>query len=202
MLPSAKMLLNFIRKVVVIILLVGSFTPPVSAHNGSHESKNCFINIGNNQLRLSGFQFQGIHPDAVYCRVFPFLDTLLIKLEALNPQASTQQVTLQLVKIDDWLAEISASKASGIVVQTTPQRSFKEVILLQTKLTERGLYALDIRLQAEKQPPLKQRFYFLAGIPITQILVLFSFALLLLLAVLLFMQRTTLFLSKNGCVKK
>jgi len=148
MLFSAKMLLNFIRKVVITILLVGSFIPPVSAHNGSHESKNCFINIGNNQLRLSGFQFQGIHPDAVYCRVFPFLDTLLIKLEALETQTSTQQVTLQLIKIENWL------KVSGIVLQTTPQRSFKEVITLQTTLTDRALYALEIGLQTEKQPPL------------------------------------------------
>lgn len=185
-----------IRKVIFIVLLAGSFIHPVSAHNGSHESKNCFIHIGNNQLRLSGFQFQGIHPDAVYCRVFPFLDTLLIKLEALNPQASNQQVALQLLKIEHLL------QANTVVLKTTPYKSFKEVILLQTTLTERGLYALDISLHAEKQPLLKQRFYFIAGIPITQILVLFSFALLLLLVMLLFMQRTKLFLSKDCCVKK
>lgn len=159
------------------VLLLIVFSMPVFAHNGSHETKNCFIDIGDNQLRFSGYQFQGLHPDAAYCRVFPFLGLALIKLEAINSQASDKQVTLQLIKLNNLS-----------IVKNATFHSFKEVVMLQETMTERGIYALDITLQDHQQPPLKARFYFLIGIPITQILVITSFILLLLIAGIFFSQ--------------
>ncbi len=163
----------------LLLLLCIFFAAPLFAHNGSHETKSCLVRVGEYSLRLSGYQFQGLHPDAAYCRVFPFLGTVLIKLEAIDNATSVKQVTLQLIKVNDFS-----------LVKTATFNSFKEVVMLQNTVTERGLYALDIMLQTPQQQT-TQRFYFLIGIPMTQILVIASMCLLLwLMAILLTQHRT------------
>ncbi len=152
----------------VIVLLSVFFAAPGWAHNGSHETKSCALAVGDYPLRLSGYQFQGLHPDAVYCRIFPFLGTVLFKVEAVDSQTSQMPVTLQLMTLQ------------GRLVKRAAFTSFKTAVILSTAITQRGLYALDIVLYAKPQP-LHQRRYVLIGIPVTELLVLLSGGLLLLM---------------------
>ena len=155
---------------------------PAFSHAGSHESKNCFVAINENTVRLSGYQFQGLHPDEAFCRIFPYLGSVIIKIEAVNAQLQNQKVALELLKPRSWLNCTSINSSNSILLTKTELQSFNQgVKMIQTDIQERGLYALNIKLQREDKKIVSQTFLFLVGIPVTKILVLFSGAALLFL---------------------
>ena len=151
------------------------FSTSAFAHAGSHENKNCFIAINENTVRLSGYQFQGLHPDEDFCRIFPYLGSVIIKIEAVNAQLQNQKVVLELLKPKSWLNCTSINSSNSILIKKTELQSFNDgVNMIQTDIQERGLYALNIKLQQEDKKIISHSFLFLVGIPVTKILVLFS----------------------------
>jgi hypothetical protein len=145
------------------------------SHAGSHESKDCFISIADTTLHFSGYQFQGLHPDQAYCRIFPYLGLLVIKIEPINSVGMNQQIALQLLKLNSWGDWLLNKPLAFSVLKETPLQPLNHgVTMLQTQIQQRGIYALEIELQSKQQPPTRQTFLFLAGIPITELLVIFS----------------------------
>lgn len=149
------------------------FSTPVFSHAGSHESKDCFITFHNNEtLRFSGYQFQGLHPDEAFCRVLPYLGSVIIKLEPVSYQLNQQQVQLALVSV--------LNSDHSQFLKKIPLQNFKNgAIMLEADIQVRGLYLLSVHLKDVPTPP--QKFFFLVGIPVTKILVLFSGAVFVLL---------------------
>ncbi len=167
------------------------FSAPAFSHAGSHENKNCFISINNNTVRFSGYQFQGLHPDEAFCRIFPYSGSVIIKIEPVNAQLETQKVALELLKPKSWLNCTSLNSSNSLLLKKTELQGFNEgVKMLQTDIQEPGLYALNIKLQREDKKIISQSFLFLVGIPVTKILVQFSGGVLLLI-VLIFARQNS-----------
>jgi hypothetical protein len=171
----------FIQLLTMITLAL--FSAVAFSHAGSHENKNCFISMGNNTLRLTSYQFQGLHPDEAFCHILPYLGSVIIKIEPVNQALSHQKVALELLKPKSWLNCTSINSSNALLIKQTPlQKLNKGVNMLQTEIQERGIYVLNIQLQREDQKIVTQRFFFLVGIPVTKLLVLFSISLLGILA--------------------
>lgn len=167
------------------------FSASAFSHAGSHENKNCFISINNNTVRFSGYQFQGLHPDEAFCRTFPYLGSVIIKIDPVNAQLETQKVALELLKPRSWLNYTSINSSNSLLLKKTDLKSFNDgVNMLQTDIQERGLYALNIKLQREDKKIVSQTFLFLVGIPVTKILVQFSGGVLLIM-VLIFVRQNS-----------
>ena len=149
------------------------FSNTVFAHAGSHESSDCFISLQNQKLRLSGYQFQGKHPDRSYCRIFPYLGQIILKVEGLNSTDKNQTLQLELLKLDSWIDLLFSPEQAFKVIKTTPAQSIEQQHLIQGEIQQRGIYAIKILLETDKQKT-QQQFLFLVGIPITKILILLA----------------------------
>lgn len=170
------------------------FSTPVFPHAGSHENQNCFITVSENSLRFSGYQFQGQHPEHIYCRIFPELGEIIIKIEAVTVNLTDKKIALQLLKLNSWSNWLFDSEHAFSSLKQTPLRNFNNgVNMLQADIGQRGVYALQIELQAENKAPITQTFLFLVGIPVTEILVLFSGGILLLLVLIFLNQDLKIF---------
>lgn len=168
----------FIYLAEVIVLTV--FSTSVYSHAGSHENKNCFVSIAKNTLRFSGYQFQGLHPDQSYCRTFPYLGQIIIKIEPVNEELKDKQVSLQLLKLDSWT---NFNNAFSSVKKNALQSFNSGVVMMQADIQQRGIYALNIELRGNGDTIITQNYLFLAGVPIAKILVFFSGAVFLLLLI-------------------
>lgn len=158
------------------------FSTAAFSHAGSHENKNCFIAIRNNTIRLSGYQFQGLHPDEAFCRIFPYLGSVIIKIEPVNDELRNQKVALELLKPKSWFNCTSINSTNAMSLKKTPLQNLNEgVNMIQADIQERGVYALNIKLQRDDKKIVSQTFLFLVGIPVTKILVQFSIGVLLLI---------------------
>lgn len=170
------------------------FSSPAFPHAGPHDNKNCFVSSNGNILRFSGYQFQGQHPEHIYCRIFPELGEIIIKIEAVNADLTDKKIALQLLKLNSWSNWLFDSKKAFSGLKQTPLRNFNNgVNMLQADIGQRGVYALHIELHAENKASITQTFLFLVGIPITEILVLFSGGIILLLIVIVLNQNLKTF---------
>jgi hypothetical protein len=173
------------KRIVIFLssfFILSFFTSSTFAHAGSHESQNCFITIANNTARFSGYQFQGLHPDQAYCRVLPDLGSVVIKIEPVTSGLMNKKVSLQLLQLHSWLDLVFNLDKALLGLKKTPLQEFNNgVVMLQTDIQQRGVYALAIELQLNTKKTRSEKFFFLVGIPVTEILVLFSGAVLLLL---------------------
>jgi hypothetical protein len=171
----------FIQLTGAVVLIF--FSSQAFSHAGPHENKNCFIQIDNTLLRFSGYQFQGVHPEHLYCRVFPDLGQTVIKIDAVNDAMNDKKVSLQLLRLDSWINwAFNSDKAFSSLKQTPLQNFNSGVNMIQADIQQRGVYALAVSLQIDNKKPIVQTFLLLGGIPVTEILVLFSSGVLLLLA--------------------
>lgn len=156
------------------------------SHAGPHDNTNCFISISGNTLRFSGYQFQGQHPEHIYCRIFPELGEIIIKIDAVNTDLTNKKIALQLLKLDSSTQWLFDSEHAFSTLKQTPSKIFNNgVNMIQAEIIEPGIYALQVELQLENKVAITQSFLFLAGIPVTEILVLFSGGLLLCLVLIL-----------------
>lgn len=175
------------------------FSSPAFSHAGPHENQNCFITVSENTLRFSGYQFQGQHPEHIYCRIFPELGEIIIKIETVNADLTDKKIALQLLKLNSWSNWLFHSEKAFSSLKRTPLRNFSNgVNMLQADIGQRGIYALQVELQAENKVSITQTFLFLAGIPVTEILVLFSGGILLLLT---FITIRTLYSNRSTADK-
>lgn len=164
------------------MLIFSLFSTAAFCHAGSHENKNCFVSVHEDTLRFSGYQFQGLHPDEAFCRIFPYLGSVIIKIEPVNYQLNNKKVLLELLKPKSWLNCTSINSSNALLLKQTPLTGFNEgVNMIQADIQERGIYVLNIKLQTPDKKIATQTFFFLVGIPVTKILVLFSGGILVLL---------------------
>jgi hypothetical protein len=165
------------------MMVLMAFSTPAFSHAGPHENKNCFITVETDTLRFSGYQFQGLHPDQSYCRIFPYQGSLVIKIEPVNNELKNKKVSLELFKVDSLVCLIFRSCPAFSSLKKTPWQSFNHgVVMIQTDIQQRGIYALGIALEIDDKETIYESYLFLAGIPVTKLLVLFSMGLLGVLA--------------------
>lgn len=175
---AVQRLVIFLTKIIVFWL----FSTMAFAHAGPHDNQNCFMSLDENRLRLSGYQFQGKHPEHIYCRIFPELGEIIIKTDAVNTDLTDKKIALQLLKLDSWTQWLFHSGKAVSILKQTPLRNFNNgVNMIQTQIQQPGIYMLQVELQAEHQASRRQTFLFLGGIPVTEILVWFSGGILTLL---------------------
>jgi hypothetical protein len=168
-------------------IVIALFSCPVLAHSGNHESKNCFLTIDQNTLRLSGYQFQGLHPNQAYCRIFPYLGDLIIKIEPVTSVDNSAQISLQLAKLTNWL-NFNSDSAFQVFKMVPPHYVKEGVNMIQTTIKEPGVYAIQVVLEQGNRKGLQQSFWFLVGVPIAQISVIIS-SLIFLLIVIIFLKQ-------------
>lgn len=144
---------------------------PVFAHVGEHHSQDCFADVGDIRLRLSGYQFQPGLENEHFCRVFPELGQVVIAVDSLEEGLENKQIALELLKLSSWKDWLLNAGTAFTVIKKQPARPFSAgVIAIQQTIRQRGVHALDMTLQDDSGQLRHQRFLFLVGIPVKKIL--------------------------------
>jgi len=161
----------------------------VHAHAGPHGNDECIVNIGDTELRLSGYQFKGSNPDRHYCHHFPYLGQTIIKLDSVTADLNNMAVELQLLKRQSWLGLIlNADDAFSVIKQQEVQYFSKQVVSIDADIQERDVYALRLILHDANGKQIHQQFVFLVGFPFAQIMVAIAVLLLFILGFVVFKQ--------------
>ncbi len=159
------------------------------AHQGSHGNDNCSVIVGDTELRLNGYQFQGSQSDRHYCRHFPYLGQTIIKIDSVTADLNDMAIELQLLKRNSWLGLIlNADDAFSVIKQQPLQYFSKQVVSIDSDMQLRDVYAINLRLHKPDGQLVEQRFLFLIGFPFAQIMVAIS-VLLLFLIVFIFLRQ-------------
>lgn len=164
----------------------------VLAHAGVDHSNSCFLTVGETRLRISGYQFQpelegkasaparapylrpvGKH----FCHFFPELGQIVLAVEPMAAGQEKTLVTLELAALTSWLNPAQAFT----VIKRPPEQSMNSGPSISQTIRERGIYRLDISLQAASGNPQQQYFVFMVGIPVTKIMVMIAVVLILVL---------------------
>lgn len=165
----------------LFLLAISLFNTPAQAHLGPHESKDCFIDIEELRLRFNGYQFQSQHPDKHYCRYFPELGDVIIKIDALQ-ELDNQEIALEWLEMGD-LTRLLSSDPLFLRSKDSGWRNFSgQLQSLRNNVTQRGVYGIKIRLKDENGVILQRHHYFLVGFPVMYILLSIAGLLLLLIS--------------------
>ncbi len=76
---------------------------PAFAHAGEDHSKNCFLNVGDTKLLLSGYQFQRELEGKHFCHFFPALGQIVLAVEPIEEGLENKQITLELSALTSWM---------------------------------------------------------------------------------------------------
>ncbi len=153
---------------------------PVFAHAGEHHSQNCFVDVGDTRLRLSGYQFQPGLENEHFCRVFPELGQIIIAVEPLEEGLENRQITLELLELSswtDWL--LNAEKAFAVIKQQPAKQFGAGLVSIQQTIRQRGVHALKVIMQDDSGHLRHQYFVFLVGVPVKKILAVLAGLMLL-----------------------
>ncbi|MGZ4970093.1 MAG: hypothetical protein ACXV7H_11280 [Methylobacter sp.] len=166
----------------IIKLMIGTLFSlmvyqPAFAHNGVDHNNSCFLTVGDTRLRISGYQFQPELEGKHFCHFFPELGQIVLAVEPLEEKPGKILVTLELAALTSWL---NPSEAFTVIKQQPEQPIDTGLASISQTIGQRGIYRLNVMLQDDSGHRQQQRFIFLAGIPVTKILVLISGGLLLL----------------------
>lgn len=174
---------NFRLSILLGFLIICSL--PAQAHLGPHESKDCFIDFEEFRLRFNGYQFHGPHPDKHYCRYFPELGDIIIKIDALQT-LDHQVIALEWLEMNT-LGEIMAGQPLLRSTLYIPWKPFANNLhSLRNNVTKRGVYGLTVKLKNQNGAIRQRHHYFLAGIPVMRILLSAAGLLLLLIVFAIF----------------
>jgi hypothetical protein len=174
------MLTRLIAKLFVAALFGLVMSETVFAHAGEHHSQNCFVDVGDTRLRLSGYQFQPGLENEHFCRVFPELGQIIIAVEPLKEGLENRQITLELLELSSWADWLLNAEKAFTVIKQQPAREFGAgLVSIQQNIRQRGVHALKVIMQDESGHLRHQYFVFLAGIPVKKILVVLAGFLLL-----------------------
>jgi len=166
---------------------------PVLAHAGVDHSSSCFLTVGDTRLGISGYQFQpelegkasapahapylrpvGKH----FCHFFPELGQIVLAVEPMAAGQEKTLVALELAALTSWLNPAQAFT----VIKRQPEQSMDSGLAsISQTILQRGIYRLNITLQAASGNPQQQHFVFLVGIPVTKIMVMIAVVLILVL---------------------
>jgi len=165
------------------------FSASALAHDGPHGNNECIISVGDVELRLNGYQFKGRNPDRHYCRHFPHLDQIIIKIDSLSSDLSKMAVEVQLLKRNSWLGLMSGADDAFSVIKQQPLQYFsKQVVLIDSDIQSRDIYAIKLRLHDNNGEITEQRFMFMVGFPFAQVMVAIAVLLLLFIIFIIFRQ--------------
>lgn len=163
----------------LLIGLVWLAPEPGFTHVGQHQSDACFIKMGDSQLELNGYQFEKDLAGKYFCHFFPGLGQTVWAIDTLSDNPETMKVSLALKQLVDWTALAGVpEKAFVILEQAPPEVLGANLVSVEHVLTARGVYVLDIGLQVNDGAVQRHRFWFLAGVPVTKLMVFLAFGLL------------------------
>ena len=162
-----------------LFILLLSFSPFAFSHSGSHGSDDCTLTIGDVELRLNSYQFQGSQPDRHYCRHFPYLGETIIKIDSVTSDLPGLAVEIQLLKRDSWLGVLFGSEDAFRLIKQQPIQYFsKQVVSIESDIQHRDLYAVKLRLHHANGQVIEQQFRFMVGFPFAHIMVIIALLLL------------------------
>lgn len=176
-------------KKILIISAMFFLLNTVHAHSGAHGNDECLISVGNIQLRLNGYQFQGKKPDRHYCRYFPFLGQTIFKIDSISADLRDMSIELQLLQRKSWSDLLFNSEEAFFMIKQLPSQSFSnQVVALESELQTIDFYALKLLLKLADGSIVKKQFIFVAGIPFVHILLGIA-VMLLLVVVVVFLNK-------------
>lgn len=177
-------------KVLVFSFFMMFFSGMVLAHEGSHGNDECLLSVGENvELRLNGYQFKGRNPDKHYCRHYPHLGQMIIKIDSATTDLTAMGIELQLLKRNSWKGLLLNSADAYSVVKEMPIQHFsKQVVSIEKDIQDRDIYALRLRLHAADGSITEQQFSFFIGVPFALVLVGISVLLLIFISVVFLLQ--------------
>ncbi|MDO9424029.1 MAG: hypothetical protein Q7T40_07550 [Methylobacter sp.] len=164
---------------------------PVLAHAGVDHSNSCFLTVGETRLRIGGYQFQpelegkatapahapylrpvGNH----FCHFFPELGQIVLAVE---PMAEGKEKTLVTLELAALTARLNPAQALTVIKRQPEQPMDSGLASISQTIRQRGIYRLNVTLQAASGNPQQQHFVFLVGIPVTKIMVMIALVLIL-----------------------
>lgn len=153
---------------------------PAFAHAGVDHSKSCFVNVGDTRLLLSGYQFQPELEGKHFCHFFPALGQIVLAVEPIKEGLENKQITLELSALTSWKDwPLNSAQAFTVIKQQPAQRIGTGLVSISQTIRQRGIYRLNVTLQDDSGDRQQQSFTFLAGIPVTKIMVMVAMVLLL-----------------------
>lgn len=169
------MLMRLIAKLLMAALFGLAMSGTVFAHAGEHHSQNCFVDVGDTRLRLSGYQFQPELENEHFCRVFPELGQIIIAVEPLEEGLENRQIALELLELSSWTDWLLNAEKAFAVIKQQPARQFGAgLVSIQQTIGQRGVYALKVIMQDDSDHLRHQYFVFLVGVPVKKILVVLA----------------------------
>lgn len=172
---------------IIIYLFFFFLSGNAFAHAGAHGNDECIVSVGNVELRLNGYQFQGKKPDRHYCRYYPFLGKTIIKVDSVSADLSDMAIELQLLKRKSWSELIFNPGNAFSMIKQLPVQSFsKKVVSIDADIQVLDIYAIKLRLHLADGKIAEQQFLFIVGFPFVHILLgIAVFLLLIVIAVFL-----------------
>ncbi len=163
-------------------------SPTLYAHAGVDHGDNCFVDIGGARLRLGGFQAKDkIGGGKHFCHIFPATGTVIITFEADVVGQLNKKMNLKFLAADSY-ADLIFNNANAF---KQPLAQVTDATSIQYNFPKAGLYALEVSLHSDELEPSTnntQRFLFLVGFPIIEMLVLTALGLLFMLGFVLLSQ--------------
>lgn len=175
-----KKLKHSIAQLFIVLVLSILTGRPAVAHNGVDHDKSCFLDVGDTRLQLSGYQFRIELEAKHYCHFFPELGQTVLSVEPVAEVTEPTTVTLELAELTSWT---KPARDAYAVIKSQPARPLGPVpvTIIQT-LEHRGLYRLNVTLQ-NAAGSRQQQLWFMAGVPVTKIMIMIALGLLSVLAV-------------------
>ena len=138
------------------------------AHAGIDHNNSCFLTVGDTRLRISGYQFQPELEGKHFCHFFPELGQTVLAVEPLAEGKEKTLITLELAELTSWL---NPTQAFTVIKQQPEQAGLASI---SQTIVQRGIYRLNVTLQDVSSNRQQQCFVFLAGFPVTKILVMIA----------------------------
>jgi hypothetical protein len=144
---------------------------PVLAHAGVDHNNSCFLTVGDTRLRISGYQFQPELEGKHFCHFFPELGQIVLAVEPMAEGLEKTVVTLELASLTSWL---NPANAFTVIKKQSEQLLGTGLASISQTIGQRGIYRLTVTLQDASGNRQQQRFVFMAGFPVTKILVMIA----------------------------
>lgn len=144
---------------------------PVFAHAGVDHNNSCFLTVGGTRLRISGYQFQPELEGKHFCHFFPELGQIVLAVEPMVEGQEKTLVALELAALTAWL---NPAQAFTTLKQQPAQPMDTGLASISETIRQRGIYRLTVALQDASGNQKQQNFVFLAGIPVTKIMVMIA----------------------------
>jgi hypothetical protein len=142
---------------------------PAFAHNGIDHNNSCFLTVGETRLRISGYQFQPELEGKHFCHFYPGLGQTVVAVEPMQQEQGKTLVGLELARLTSWQRP---DEAFTVVKRQAEQPLETGQASISETIWERGIYKLTVILNDDFGHSQRKSLMFLAGVPVTKILVM------------------------------